>query len=188
MDKSITFYLVIFSLFYFSCFSQAKGDNNCFYINPFINSFIDNLISKDVNINKHYLTIIYLKDNSGDHIIEFELTSGYLKSLRNTTFKESSIKYGNIEVLLNGKTDEDLTFLKKSIRKTTAVFKNKDLSKDDHSFYDEDYVWISFFNDKGELKSLYIPEDKEPAFKIYDNLKNKIKISSDFKTLDFNSF
>ncbi|MBV6881689.1 hypothetical protein AXA65_12245 [Chryseobacterium sp. FP211-J200] len=96
------------------------------------------------------------------------------------------MKYGNVEILLDGKTFEDFDFLKKSVKKTKKVFENKTLSKDNHAFYDEDYVWSSFFNEKGELINLYIPEEKDSAFKIYENLKNKIEITPDFKTLDFN--
>lgn len=188
MNKNIKFYIVTFSLFCFSCFAQNQKNNNHFYINPFIDSFLENLISKDVNLSKHYLTIISLKDNDGNYNIDFALTSGDLKTLKIISSKEVKVKYGNVEILLDGKTFEDFDFLKKSVKKTKKVFENKTLSKDNHAFYDEDYVWSSFFNEKGELINLYIPEEKDSAFKIYENLKNKIEISPDFKTLDFNNF
>lgn len=188
MNKNIKFYIFTFSLFCFSCFAQNQKNNDYFYINPFIDSFLENLISKDVNLSKHYLTIISLKDNDGNYNIDFALTSGDLKTLKIISSKEVKVKYGNIEILLEGKTFEDFDFLKKSVKKTKKVFGNKTLSKDNHAFYDEDYVWSSFFNEKGELINLYIPEEKDSAFKIYENLKNKIEISPDFKTLDFNNF
>lgn len=79
MNKNIKFYIVTFSLFCFSCFAQNQKNNDHFYINPFIDSFLENLISKDVNLSKYYLTIISLKDNDGNYNIDFALTSGDLK-------------------------------------------------------------------------------------------------------------
>lgn len=188
MNKNIKFYIVTFSLFCFSCFAQNQKNNDHFFINPYINSFIENLVDKDVNLQKHHVALTYLKNDNGDYNIDFELASGYLKTVRKTYFREIKIRYGNIEVVLVARTDEDLNFLNKLIKKTKKSFKNKDSTKDDHSFYDEDYVWTSFFNNKGELLSLYIPEEQEPAFNMYDKLKNKIKISPNFRGVDFNNF
>ena len=188
MNNTIKFFIIIFSLMFINLFSQTNKNNNCFSVNPIINSFVENLINKDVNLNKHYLTIISLKDNDGNYNIDFALTRGDLKTLKIIAPKEVKMKYGNIEILLDGKTFEDLDFLKKSVKKTKKVFENKDSSKDNHAFYDEDYVWSTFFNHKKELINFYIPEEKESAFKIFDSLKSKIKISSTFKNLDCNSF
>jgi len=188
MSKDIKIFIVTLLLIFFNTFSQTSKSDNCFSVNPIINSFIENLINKDVNLNKHYLTIISLKDNDGNYNIDFALTRGDLKTLKIISPKEVKMKYGNIEISLDGKTFEDLDFLKKSVKKTKKVFENKDSSKDNHAFYDEDYVWSTFFNHKKELINFYIPEEKESAFKIFDSLKSEIKISSSFKNLDCNSF
>ena len=87
-----------------------------------------------------------------------------------------------------GKTDEDLKFLKKSIGKSKKVFLNKDKSKNNTSFYDEDYVWSTFFDIKKELINFYIAEEKESAGKIFNSIKKDIRISPTFKKLDCNCF
>ncbi|MPS74681.1 MAG: hypothetical protein E2590_16225 [Chryseobacterium sp.] len=188
MNKNIKFFTILFVLICFNTFSQTKKNNNCFSINPFINSFIENLIIKDVNLNKNYLALISLKDDNGNYNIDLALTYGDIKTSKTASFKEMKLGYGNIEILLMGKTDEDLKFLKKSIKKTKKIFINKDLSKDNKNFYDEDYVWSTFFNHKKELINMYIPEEKESAYQIFNNLKNEIKISPSFKNLDCNCF
>lgn len=68
------------------------------------------------------------------------------------------------------------------------MFSNKDKSKNNTSFYDEDYVWSTFFNNKKELINIYLPEEHSTADKIFNKLKNEIKISPAFKNLDCNCF
>lgn len=157
-------------------------------MNPFINSFIENLIDKDVNLNQSHLTLINLIDKDGNYNVDLELATGSIDTLKLNSSKESKLIYGNITVLLIGKTDQDLKFLEKSIKKTHRVFNNKILSKNNTSFYDEDYVWSAFFNSKKELINLYIPEEKESADKIFESIKTQIKLSSRFKKLDCNCF
>ncbi len=180
-------YIIAFILFFTNAVSQTKkGD--CFSLNPFIDVFIENLISKEVNLDKNYLTLIGLKDREGNYNIDLELTSGDIKNFKMGSPKEVKKTYGNITVLLVGKTDEDLKFLKKSIGKSDKVFLNKDKSKNNTSFYDEDYVWSALFDAKKELINFYIPEEKESADKIFNDLKNDIHISPDFKTVGCNCF
>lgn len=181
------FFIAVLLLFSLNAFAQKSKNNSCFSINPLINSFFDNLIEKDVNLKKNYLTIISLKDKDGNYNIDFELT-GDIAASTLVSKNESKTNYGNVKILLIGKTDEDFKFLKKSIRRTKKVFTNNDISKNNTNFYDEDYVWSTFFNDKKELINIYIPEERETADKIFSKLKNDIKISPAFKSLDCNCF
>jgi hypothetical protein len=87
-----------------------------------------------------------------------------------------------------GKTDEDLKFLKKSIGKSKKVFLNRDKFKNNMSFYDEDYVWSTFFDKKKELINFYIREEKKSVDKIFNEIKNDIHISPNFKNIDCNCF
>ncbi|KAA0127220.1 hypothetical protein FY557_13695 [Chryseobacterium sp. SN22] len=159
-----------------------------FSLNPFVNVFVENLIRKEVNLDKNYVTLISLKDKEGNYNIDVELTSGDIKTFKVVSPKEAKKAYGNMTILLVGKTDEDLKFLKKSIGKSNSVFLNRDQSKNNTSFYDEDYVWSAFFNAKKELINFYIPEEKESAAKIFNDIKNDIHISPDFKAIDCNCF
>lgn len=152
--------------------------------NPFVNVFVENLISKEVNLDKNYVTLISLKDKEGNYKIDLELTSGDIKTFKVVSAKEAKKAYGNMTILLVGKTDEDLKFLKKSIGKSNRVFLNKDQSKNNTSFFDEKYVWSVSFNAKKELINFYIPEEKESADKIFNDIKNEIHISPDFKAID----
>ncbi|MEA1849452.1 hypothetical protein U9K52_11060 [Chryseobacterium sp. MHB01] len=183
--KDVKIYIIAFILFFNNAISQTKK-SDCFSLNPFINVFIENLISKEVNLDKNYLTLISLKDKEGNYNIDFELTSGDIKTFKIISSKEIKKTYGNITILLVGKTDEDLKFLKKSIGKSKKIFLNKDKSKNNTSFYDEDYVWSTFFDNKKELINFYIPEEKESANKIFDDVKNNIRISPNFKKIDCN--
>lgn len=180
----------LFFLFILSCnntFSQINR-NNCFSINPFIDSFIENLIDKETSLSKNYLTLKSLKDKDGSYNIDFALTVGNLDNFKINSDNEMKLKYGNINLLLYGETEDDFKFLKKSIKKTNKIFHNKDSLKNNAAFYDEDYVWSTFFNNKKELTNFYIPEEKDSAYKIFENLKNEIKISPNFKNLDCNCF
>lgn len=188
MNKNVKLFITILILVCFNAFSQTRKDNSCFSINPIINSFITNLIEKEVNLNKNYLTILSLKDKDGNYNVDFELSQGDIKTLKVGSAKEIKLKYGNISILLIGKTNEDLKFLKKSIKKSEKIFNNTDLLKNNTDFYDEDYVWSTFFNNKKELINFYIPEEKEPAYRIFNSLKNEIKVSPTFKNLDCNCF
>lgn len=181
-------FILAFVLFFNNITSQIKTKNKCFSLNPFIDVFIENLIDKEVNLDKNYLTLISLKDKDGNYNIDFELTSGDIKTFKIISPKEIKKTYGNITILLVGKTDEDLKFLKKSIGKSKKVFLNKDKSKNNTSFYDEDYVWSTFFDIKKELINFYIPEEKESAGKIFNSIKKDIRISPTFKKLDCNCF
>lgn len=180
-------YIIAFILFFNDAISQTKK-SDCFSLHPFVNVFIENLISKEVSLDKNYLTLISLKDKDGNYNIDFELTSGDIKTFKIKSPKEIKKTYGNITILLVGKTDEDLKFLKKSIGKSKKVFLNRDRSKNNTSFYDEDYVWSTFFDTKKELINFYIPEEKETADKIFSDIKNDIHISPNFKTIDCNCF
>ncbi len=185
--RNMKIYIIAFILFFNNAISQTKK-SDCFSLNPFVNVFIENLISKEVNLDKNYLTLISLKDKDGNYNIDFELTSGDIKTFKVVSPKEVKKAYGNITILLVGKTNEDLKFLKKSIGKSNRVFLNRDKSKNNTSFYDEDYVWSTFFDKKNELINFYLPEEKESADKIFDNIKNNIHISPDFKKIDCNCF
>ncbi|MEG0928745.1 hypothetical protein [Chryseobacterium sp.] len=185
MKNKIKFLILMFIVIYSNAFSQINKENNCFSINLLIDSFINNLIDKEANLNENYLIIKSLKDKDGNYNIDFALSIGNLDTLKVTSSeKEMKLRYGNIKILLIGKTNEDLIFLKKSIKKTKNIFSNKDISKNNTNFYDEDYVWSTFFDNKKELINFYIPEEKEVAYKIFNSLKNKINISPKFKTLD----
>lgn len=129
-----------------------------------------------------------MKDKEGNYNIDLELTSGDIKTFKMVSTKEIKKTYGNITLLLLGKTDEDLKFLKKSIGKSDKVFLNKDKSKNNTSFYDEDYVWSTFFDTKKELVNFYIPEEKESADKIFNDIKKDIHISPDFEAIGCNCF
>jgi hypothetical protein len=172
----------------FNAFSQTTKNKECFSMNPFIDAFIENLIDKDVNLNQNHVTLISLVDKDGNYNIDLELKEGGIEALKSTSPREVVLRYGNMKVVVIGKTGEDLKFLKKSIRKINKVFNNKDTSKNNLSFYDEDYVWSIFFDKKMELINLYIPEEKESAYKIFDGLKSEVKISTKFKYLDCNFF
>jgi hypothetical protein len=187
IKNNMKMYIIAFILFFNNAISQTKK-SDCFSLNPFVNVFVENLISKEVNLDKNYVTLISLKDKDGNYNIDLELTSGDIKTFKIVSPKEIKKTYGNITLLLVGKTDEDLKFLKKSIGKSNRVFLNKDKSKNNTSFYDEDYVWSTFFDTKKELINFYIPEEKECADKIFNDIKNKIHISPDFKTIDCNCF
>lgn len=180
-------FIIAFILFFNNAISQTKN-NNCLSLHPFVNVFIENLISKEVSLDKNYLTLISLKDKDGNYNIDFELTSGDIKAFKIKSPKEIKKTYGNVIILLVGKTDEDLKFLKRSIGKSKKVFLNRDRSKNNTSFYDEDYVWSTFFDTKKELINFYIPEEKESADKIFSDIKNNIHISPNFKTIDCNCF
>ena len=188
INNNMKFFLIAFILFFNNAISQTNKKDKCFSLNPFVDVFIENLISKEVNLDSNYLTLISLKDKDGNYNIDLELTSGNIKTFTSVSSKEIKKTYGNITILLIGKTDTDLKFLKKSIRKSNRVFLNKDKSKDNTSFYDEDYVWSTFFDNKKELINIYLPEEREAADKIFNKLKNEIKISSAFKNLDCNCF
>jgi hypothetical protein len=127
-----------------------------------------------------------LRDKNGNYNIDLELTSGNIDTLKIKSSKELKKEYGNITILLIGKTETDLKFLQKSTKKSNRIFLNKDQSKNDTSFYDEDYVWSVFFNSKKELINFYIPEEQEFADKIFMNIKNNIRISPNFKKIDCN--
>jgi hypothetical protein len=185
IKNNMKIYIIAFILFFNNAISQTKK-SDCFSLNPFVNVFVENLISKEVNLDKNYVTLISLKDKEGNYNIDLELTSGDIKTFKVISPKEAKKAYGNITILLVGKTDEDLKFLKKSIGKSNRVFLNKDKSKNNTSFYDEDYVWSTFFDTKKELINFYIPEEKESADKIFNDIKNDIHISPNFKTIDCN--
>lgn len=85
------------------------------------------------------------------------------------------MKYGNILILLDGKTPKDLILLKKYIEKSNDIFVNKNKLINNHSFYDEDYVWSTFFDVKKELINFYIPEEKDTAEQLFDSIKYKIR-------------
>jgi len=186
MNSCVRLYILAFILIFFNATSQTKKKDECFSLNPFVNVFIENLIRKEVNLDKNYLTLISLKDKDGNYNIDLELTSGSIKTFKIVSPKEVKKTYGNITILLIGKTDEDLKFLKKSIGKSNRMFLNKDKSKNNTSFYDEDYVWSVFFNNKKELINFYISEEKESADKIYNEIKDNIRISPNFKKIDCN--
>lgn len=107
------FFLLAFILFFNNATSQTNKKDKCFSLNPFIDVFIENLISKEVNLDKNYLTLISLKDKDGNYNIDLELTSGNIKTFTSVSSKEVKKTYGNITILLIGKTDTDLKFLKK---------------------------------------------------------------------------
>ncbi|ASK28743.1 hypothetical protein CEY12_00825 [Chryseobacterium sp. T16E-39] len=172
----------------FNVFSQTIKNNGSFSINPFINSFIENLINKETNLDKNYLTLISLIDKDGNYNIDLELTTGSIETLKVASSKEEKLAYGNIKVLLIGKTSDDLKFLKRSIKKTIKVFTNKDLSKNNMGFFDEDYVWSTFFDKNRKLIYVYIPEEKESADEIFKNLKTKIRLSPKFRSMGCNCF
>ncbi|AZA86834.1 hypothetical protein EG349_08555 [Chryseobacterium shandongense] len=180
-------YIIVFILFFNNAISQTKK-SDCFSLNPFVDVFIENLINKEVNLDKNYLTLMSLRDKDGNYNIDLELTSGDINTFKIVSPKEIKKEYGNITILLVGKTDEDLKFLKKSIGKSKKVFLNRDKSKNNMSFYDEDYVWSTFFDKKKELINFYIPEEKESADKIFNEIKNDIHISPNFKNIDCNCF
>lgn len=180
------FFIIVFIFFFNNVTSQTNLKKECFSLNPFIDVFITNLIDKDVNLDKNYLSLISLKDKDGNYNIDLELTSGNIDNLKIKSSKELKKKYGSITILLIGKTEDDLKFLKNSTRKSNRVFLNKNRSKNNTSFYDEDYVWSVFFNSKKELINFYIPEEKEFADKIFNQIKNNIRINPDFKKIDCN--
>lgn len=188
MNKNLKFLIIIFILISFQSFSQTRKKKDCFTLNPIINTFINNLINKDVSINDNYLTLISLKDNEGNYNIDLQLTSGNLETFKIVSPNEVKIKYGNIKILLIGKTAEDLKFLKKAISKANRIFLNGDGSLNNKSFFDEVYVWSLFFNSRKELINIYLPEERQSAYKIFNEMKDKINISSNFKSLDCNCF
>ncbi|WP_312171519.1 hypothetical protein [Chryseobacterium sp.] len=187
MNKNMKIYFIAFILFFNNAISQTKK-SDCFSLNPFVDVFIENLINKEVSLDKNYLTLISLRDKDGNYNIDLELTSGDINNFKIVSPKEIKKEYGNITILLVGKTDEDLRFLKKSIGKSKKVFMNRDKSKNNISFYDEDYVWSTFFDKKKELINFYITEEKESADKIFNEIKNDIHISPNFKNIDCNCF
>lgn len=105
-------YIIAFILFFNNAVSQTKK-SDCFSLNPFVDVFIENLINKEVNLDENYLTLISLKDKDGNYNIDLELTSGDINTFKIVSLKEIKKEYGNIIILLVGKTDEDLKFLKK---------------------------------------------------------------------------
>lgn len=125
IKKNMKFFIIAFILFYNNAGSQTKNKNECFSLNPFINVFIEHMINKEVNLDKNYLTLISLKDKDGNYNIDLELRSGNIKNFKVVSLREVKKKYGNITVLLVGKTDKDLKFLKKSINNSIKIFVNR---------------------------------------------------------------
>lgn len=186
INTNMKFFIVVFILFFNNAVAQTNIKKECFSINPFIDVFITNLLDKDVNLDRNYLSVISLRDKDGNYNIDLELRSGNIDSVKIKSSKEHKKKYGNIKILLIGKKETDLKFLQNSIKKSNNIFINKDRSKNNTSFYDEDYVWSIFFNNKKELINFYIPEEKESADNIFNLIRNNIRISHDFKKIDCN--
>ena len=186
MKKAYLFFLAI--ILFTSTNAQTIDSNKKISLNPFITIFLKNLVTKEVNLEKSYLTVISLKDEDGNYNVDFALTPGNLRTLQITSPREAKMKYGNILILLDGKTPKDLIFLKKYIEKSNDVFVNKNKIINNHSFYDEDYVWSTFIDVKKGLINFYIPEEKDTAEQLFDSIKYKIKISPNFKNVDCNCF
>ena len=183
------FFSIFFCILYMSAYSQSHKKENL-SINPFIDAFYENLLEKDVNLDKNFLTIICIEDKSKNKNIDFDLTTGDINidAKKVDFFNRKVIKYGNVKILLIGKTVNDIVFLKKVIKTTAKTYINKDINLNNTSFYDEEYVWSLLFNNKNELVNIFIPEEKDCAYKIFNNVKDKIKINRSFKGLEFNNW
>ena len=173
MNKVYLFFLAI--ILFTSTNAQTINNNKKITLNPFITTFLKNLVRKEMDLEKSYLTVISLKDEDGNYNVDFALTPGNLRTLQITSPREAKMKYGNILILLDGKTPKDLILLKKYIEKSNDIFVNKNKLINNHSFYDEDYVWSTFFDVKKELINFYIPEEKDTAEQLFDSIKYKIR-------------
>ncbi|BAP31529.1 3',5'-cyclic adenosine monophosphate phosphodiesterase CpdA [Chryseobacterium sp. StRB126] len=158
-------------------------------LNPFINAFYEYILKKDVNLKNNFLTIICIGDELKNKNIDLDLSTGDMDSnlKKNDSFKRKIIKYGNVKILLVGKNNCDINFLIKTIKKTTKVYVNKNPNINNVSFFDEEYVWSLLFNNKNELVDFYLPEEKDNAYKIFNDIKDKIKIGRDFKDIGYNN-
>lgn len=52
----------------------------------------------------------------------------------------------------------------------------------------KDMCGVYFLIIKKELINFYIPEKRESTYKIFNDIKDKINLNSDFKNLDCNGF
>lgn len=187
MTKKILF--TFFCILYITAYSQnivkKKG-----MLNPFINAFYENVLEKDVNLKNNFLTIIYIEDELKNKNIDLDLRTGdiNLDLNKNDSFKRAIIKYGNVKILLVGKNINDINFLMTSIKKSAKVYTNKNPDINNVSFFDEEYVWSLLFNNKNELINFYLPEEKDSAYKIFNNIKSKVKIGKDFKDIGYNNW
>ncbi|MPS74684.1 MAG: hypothetical protein E2590_16240 [Chryseobacterium sp.] len=159
-------------------------------MNPFINAFYENLIEKDVNLKNNFLTIICIEDELKEKNIDLELSTTDINSSFNKaeSFKKIIIDYGNVKILLLGKSDDDLDFILKSIKKTKKIYTNKNPKINNLNFFDEDYVWSLLFNKTNELINFYLPEEKDNAYKIFNKIKCNIKIGKEFKGIGYNNW
>jgi hypothetical protein len=159
-------------------------------LNPFINAFYEYILEKDVNLKNNFLTIICIEDELKNKNIDLDLSTGDMNSNleKNDSFRRTIIKYGSVKILLLGKSINDINFLMKSIEKTTKVYINKNPNINNVSFFDEEYVWSLLFNNKNELVNFYLPEEKDSAYRIFNDMKNKIKIGKNFKDIEYNNW
>lgn len=184
--KKILF--TFFCLLYITIYSQNIKNKGM--LNPFINAFYENILEKDVNLKNNFLTIIYIEDELKNKNIDLDLSTGDMSSnlKKVDSFKRAIINYGNVKILLVGKNIKDINFLMKSIKKTSKVFINKDPDINNLSFFDEEYVWSLLFNNKNQLINFYLPEEKDIAYKIFNSIKDKVKIGKDFKNIGYNNW
>jgi hypothetical protein len=183
---------ILFTFFYLltiSIYSQGIVKKTGM-LNPFINAFYENVLEKDVNLKNNFLTIISIEDELKNKNIDFDLRTGDMNSdlKKDDSFKKVIIKYGNVKILLIGKNINDINFLMMSIKKTAKIYTNKNPDINNVSFFDEEYVWSLLFNNKNELINFYLPEEKDSAYKIFNNIKGKVKIGKDFKDIGYNNW
>lgn len=182
-------FLIFSCLLFITIFSQSIAKKKGI-LNPFINSFYENILEKDVNLKNNFLTIICIEDELKNKNIDLDLSTGDMSSSlkKVDSFKRAIIKYGNVNILLIGKNSNDIKFLMKSIKKTGKVYVNKNPNINNVSFFDEEYVWSLLFNNKNELINFYVPEEKDNAYKIFNNIKDEVRIGKDFKDIGYNNW
>ena len=171
MVNKIVLFFLMFS--FLIGYSQIPKINKSFSINKYINSFIKVNNNSNFKPNKSLIHLFaHSKKEKKQYIIFISRDN-----IESTLIKENSdylefYKYRNFDLLLQGKTLEDIYFLKKII-KGIVVSKNSKVrfKKSYKNVSNDPYQWFLFFDFKMNLIDYTITDNNKEAIDFLE--KNK---------------
>lgn len=159
-------------------FSQIPCVSKKYTFDNFIEAFIS--INNDEN---------FKPDLSIMHISSFYYTDkGYMITITRDNIESTMVnpkspnleyfKYSGFDLLLQGKTAKDITFLKKIIKKKTISNLSKIKFKEPYEDVSNDpYQWFLLFDKKMNLINYTLPESKEKIIGLFKDFKIKINVN-----------
>jgi hypothetical protein len=176
MRNKLTLLLIfIFQL----TFSQISCVSKKYTFDNFIDAFIN--VNNDENF-KPELSIM--------HISSFYYTDkGYMITITRDNIESTMVnqkspnleyfKYNGFDLLLQGKTLKDITFLKKIIKKKTTSNLSKIKFKEPYENISNDpYQWFLLFDKKMNLINYTLPESKEKIIGLFEDFNIKINVNN----------